>query len=84
MTNLQIAKKLKIAEKTLYNWQKNRKELYKIILKGLEYENQEYVKNTEKTEYQKLIDDFKQLDAKEQEYIISKINIFLFEKKSCN
>ncbi|MFV0481435.1 MAG: hypothetical protein ACK5LP_05580 [Campylobacteraceae bacterium] len=31
MTNAEMAKRLQIAEKTIYNWQKNRKELYKIV-----------------------------------------------------
>ena len=29
MTNAEIAKKLKIAEKTIYNWRKNRKYICK-------------------------------------------------------
>lgn len=35
MTNAEIAKKLKIAEKTIYNWRKNRKELFEVIEDGL-------------------------------------------------
>ena len=35
MTNAEMAKKLNIAEKTIYNWKLNRKELFEIVEKAL-------------------------------------------------
>ena len=65
MTNAEIAKKLRIAEKTIYNWRKNRKELIEILEIGIKFQenqkNLEYVNNT----YQELIKLFEQLNPKE-------------------
>ena len=70
MTNAEIAKKLKIAEKTIYNWRKNRKELFEIIEDGLNLkENKEsiYVNDT----YKELIDLLEKLSQQEIQYYIS-------------
>ena len=81
MTNAEIAKKLKIAEKTIYNWRKNRKELFEVIEIGLKIiesqKNIEYVNNT----YTELINLYKQLNEKEQEYYISDIKTRILKKE---
>lgn len=81
MTNAEIAKKLKIAEKTIYNWRKNRKELFEILELGIKIqENQkniEYVNNT----YKELINLYKKLNEKEQEYYITDIKARILKKE---
>ena len=80
MTNAEIAKKLKIAEKTIYNWRKNRKELFEILELGIKIQesqkNIEYVNNT----YKELINLYKKLNEKEQEYYITDIKARILKK----
>ena len=81
MTNAEIAKKLRIAEKTIYNWRKNRKELIEILEIGIKFqENQkdlEHVNNT----YQKLIKLFEQLNPKEQEYYTTSMKARILKRE---
>nr|WP_315083267.1 hypothetical protein [uncultured Campylobacter sp.] len=81
MTNAEIAKKLKIAEKTIYNWRKNRKELFEILELGIKIQesqkNIEYVNNT----YKELINLYKKLNEKEQEYYIADIKARILKKE---
>lgn len=81
MTNAEIAKKLKIAEKTIYNWRRNRKELFEILELGIKIQesqkNIEYVNNT----YKELINLYKKLNEKEQEYYIADIKARILKKE---
>lgn len=81
MTNAEIAKKLRIAEKTIYNWRKNRKELIEILEIGIKFQenqkNLEYVNNT----YQELIKLFKQLNPKEQEYYTTSMKARILKRE---
>ena len=80
MTNAEIAKKLKIAEKTIYNWRKNRKELFEVIENGLNLkENKEslYVNNA----YKKLIQLFEKLSEQEIQYYILDIKTRILKKE---
>ena len=81
MTNAEIAKKLKIAEKTIYNCRKNRKELFEILELGIKIQesqkNIEYVNNT----YKELINLYEKLNEKEQEYYITDIKARILKKE---
>nr|WP_314377597.1 hypothetical protein [uncultured Campylobacter sp.] len=81
MTNAEIAKKLRIAEKTIYNWRKNRKELIEILEIGIKFQenqkNLEYVNNT----YQELIKLFEQLNPKEQEYYTTSMKARILKRE---
>lgn len=81
MTNAEIAKKLRIAEKTIYNWRKNRKELIEILEIGIKFQenqkNLEHVNNT----YQKLIKLFEQLNPKEQEYYTTSMKARILKRE---
>ena len=80
MTNTEIAKKLKIAEKTIYNWRKNRKELFEVIENGLNLkENKEslYVNDA----YKKLIQLFEKLSEQEIQYYILDIKTRILKKE---
>ena len=80
MTNAEIAKKLKIAEKTIYNWRKNRKELFEVIENGLnlkEMQDNLYVNNT----YKELIALLEKLSKQEIEYYISDIKTRILKKE---
>lgn len=80
MTNAEIAKKLKIAEKTIYNWRKNRKELFEVIENGLNSKkNKEslYVNDT----YKELIQLFEKLSEQEIQYYVLDIKIRILKKE---
>lgn len=81
MTNKELAKKLGVAEKTIYNWQKHRKELFEIIKTGLKItesqKNIEYVNNT----YLELIKTYKQLTEQEQEYYITDMKARILKRE---
>ena len=81
MTNAEIAKKLRIAEKTIYNWRKNRKELIEILEIGIKFQenqkNLEHVNNT----YQELIKLFGQLNPKEQEYYTTSMKARILKRE---
>ena len=80
MTNAEIAKKLKIAEKTIYNWRKNRKELFEVIENGLNSKkNKEnlYVNDT----YKELIQLFEKLSEQEIQYYILDIKTRILKKE---
>lgn len=80
MTNAEMAKKLKIAEKTIYNWRKNRKELFEVIENGLNSKkNKEslYVNDT----YKELIQLFEKLSEQEIQYYILDIKTRILKKE---
>ena len=80
MTNAEIAKKLKIAEKTIYNWRKNRKELFEVIENGLNSKkNKEslYVNDT----YKELIQLFEKLSEQEIQYYVLDIKTRILKKE---
>ena len=80
MTNAEIAKKLKRAEKTIYNWRKNRKELFEVIENGLNLkENKEslYVNDA----YKRLIQLFEKLSEQEIQYYILDIKTRILKKE---
>ena len=80
MTNAEIAKKLKIAEKTIYNWRKNRKDLFEVIENGLNSKkNKEnlYVNDT----YKELIQLFEKLSEQEIQYYILDIKTRILKKE---
>ena len=80
MTNAEIAKKLKIAEKTIYNWRKNRKELFEVIENGLNLKESKeslYVNDA----YKKLIQLFEKLSEQEIQYYILDIKTRILKKE---
>jgi Na+/phosphate symporter len=80
MTNLEISKKLNIAEKTVYNWRKNRPELFKIIENGLK-ENNQYVNITGTKEEREIFDLLSKLNKKEKELYIYEIKARILRKE---
>lgn len=70
MTNAEIAKKLNIAEKTIYNWKLNRKELYEIVENALNGTVNITVENKKTKELINLIE---KLSEKEKEMYILEI-----------
>ena len=80
MTNAESAKKLKIAEKTIYNWRKNRKELFEVIENGLNLKEDKenlYVNVT----YKELIELLEKLSQQEIQYYISDIKTRILKKE---
>ena len=80
MTNAEIAKKLKIAEKTIYNWRKNRKELFEVIENGLNLKEDKenlYVNVT----YKELIELLEKLSQQEIQYYILDIKTRILKKE---
>ena len=80
MTNAEIAKKLKIAEKTIYNWRKNRKELFSVIENGLNLKEKKeniYANNT----YKELIDLLEKLSQQEIQYYVLDIKTRILKKE---
>ncbi len=80
MTADEIAKRLNIARKTIFNWKKNRKELYEIILKGLESENID-VNNTLSKDVKELVILIEKLTKKEKEMYISEIKARILRRE---
>ena len=70
MTNAEIAKKLNIAEKTIYNWKSNRKELFEIVENALNGTVNITVENKKTKELINLIE---KLSEKEKEMYILEI-----------
>ena len=80
MTNSEIAKKLHIAEKTIYNWRKNRKELFEIIQSGIDF--QEAKKNIQvNSTYKEIISLLDNLSKQEIDYYISDIKTRILKKE---
>lgn len=78
MTYAEIAKRLKIAEKTVYNWKENRKELLEIVIKGLEC-NEKNVNVT--NNHDELCNLLKKLNEKEREMYIHEIKARILRKE---
>lgn len=75
MDKKEIAKLLKIEIRTLYNWEKNRKDLYNFIIENTS-------KNKENnSEYDELLKYFKQLTEKEKNYYLSDIKARILKKE---
>lgn len=70
----EIAKTLNIAEGTLYNWGKNRKLLYEIVINHFN----NYTSNIEESEIDKY---FKELNELEKEMYLSEIKARVLRKK---
>lgn len=77
MTYAEIAKRVKIAEKTIYNWKENRKELLEVVIKGLTCK-EENVNVTVNDELYNLI---KKLEEKEKEMYIHEIKARILRKE---
>lgn len=71
----ELAKKLQIELRTLYNWEKNRPALYNFLIKNFQKENENNSKIKELNEY------FSRLNEKEQEFYISDIKTRLLRKE---
>lgn len=78
MTNAEIAKKLNIAEKTIYNWKQNRKELFEIVENALNGTVNITVENKKTKELINLID---KLSEKEKEMYILEIKARILKKE---
>ncbi|MDY0194397.1 MAG: hypothetical protein RBR93_12885 [Aliarcobacter butzleri] len=78
MTNAEIAKKLNIAEKTIYNWKQNRKELFEIVENALNGTVNITVENKKTKE---LINLFEKLSEKEKEMYILEIKARILKKE---
>ena len=83
MTNLEISKKLNIAEKTVYNWRKNRPELIKVVEQGLKINNQ-YVNITGTKEEREIFDLLSKLNEKEKKLYIYEIKARILRKELDN
>lgn len=79
MTADEIANKLNIARKTVFNWRNNRKELYSVILKGLEKDNS--VNNTLNKKTDELIKLLEKLSNEEKEMYIYEIKARILRKE---
>lgn len=78
MTNAEIAKKLNIAEKTVYNWKLNRKELFEIVENALNGTVNITVENKKTKELINLIE---KLSEKEKEMYILEIKARILKKE---
>lgn len=78
MTNAEIAKKLNIAEKTIYNWKQNRKELFEIVENALNGTVNITVENKKTKELINLIE---KLSDKEKEMYILEIKARILKKE---
>lgn len=78
MTNAEIAKKLNIAEKTIYNWKQNRKELFEIVDKAFNGTVNITVENKKTKELLNLIE---KLNDKEKEMYILEIKARILKKE---
>jgi len=81
MTNAEIAKKLNIAEKTIYNWKLNRKELFEIVENALNGTVNITVENKKTKELMNLIE---KLSEKEKEMYILEIKARILKKEIDN
>lgn len=75
MTKDEIAKRLNITRVTLYNWEKTKPELIKII-------NEYYNKQSEMTEANEILKYFYKLDPQRQELYFTKIKLEVLEKET--
>lgn len=78
MTNAEMAKKLNIAEKTIYNWKQNRKELFEIVEKALSGTVNITVEDKKTKELVNLIE---KLSDKEKEMYILEIKARILKKE---
>lgn len=78
MTNAEIAKRLNIAEKTVYNWKQNRKELFEIVEKALNGNVNITCENKKTKELMQLIE---QLSDKEKDMYILEIKARILKKE---
>ncbi|MDD3343925.1 MAG: hypothetical protein PHR87_10155 [Sulfurospirillaceae bacterium] len=78
MTNAEMAKRLNIAEKTLYNWKQNRKELFEIVEKALN-NNVNIIYESKKTK--ELVQLIEKLSDKEKDMYILEIKARILKKE---
>ncbi len=78
MTNAEMAKKLNIAEKTIYNWKLNRKELFEIVEKALSGTVSITVEDKKTKELVNLIE---KLSDKEKEMYILEIKARILKRE---
>lgn len=78
MTNAEMAKKLNIAEKTIYNWKQNRKELFEIVEKALSGNVNVTVEDKKTKELINLIE---KLSNQEKEMYILEIKARILKKE---
>lgn len=74
MDKKRIAKRINVSLGTLYNWEKTKPELIKLISYGLKYERNE-IETNEISKY------FEQLEKIEQEFYLSEIKANVLRKK---
>ncbi|ABS43142.1 cobaltochelatase, CobN subunit [Campylobacter jejuni subsp. doylei 269.97] len=74
MDKKEIAKRINVSLGTLYNWEKTKPELIKLISYGLKYERNE-IETNEISKY------FEQLEKIEQEFYLSEIKANVLRKK---
>lgn len=75
MNKKEIAEKLEIELRTLYNWEKTRPKLYEFIIKAFENKNIENENNTE------IFEIFSKLSEKEKEFYITDMKARILKKE---
>ncbi|WP_458701399.1 TetR/AcrR family transcriptional regulator [Sulfurospirillum sp. 1307] len=75
MNKKNLANRINVSLATLYNWEKTKPELIKLIEKGLKFEKGINIENNSINEY------FYKLDEKEQEMYISEIKARVLRKE---
>lgn len=76
MTNRELASFLNITYPTLYNWEKTKPNLYKIVMAYKDKKS-----NIENSLINELIDNLKKLSEKEQEKILLEIKLKIINKE---
>ncbi len=76
----EIAKRIKVAVKTVYNWQKQRPELYEVIKKGLGI-NDKNVNITIDKKSKEIMELIKKLNEKEKDYYIFDMKARILKKE---
>ena len=74
MNKKEIAKRINVTMQTLYNWEKTKPELIKLINYGLNYENGEIAQN-------EIIKYFNELEEIEKEFYTSEIKAKVLKRK---
>ncbi|EAH7563654.1 TetR/AcrR family transcriptional regulator [Campylobacter jejuni] len=75
MDKKRIAKRINVTMQTLYNWEKTKPELIKLIKYGLKYENGEEIGQNEIIKY------FNELEEIEKEFYTSEIKAKVLKRK---
>lgn len=75
MNKKEIAEKLEIEIRTLYNWEKKRPKLYEFIIKSFENRNKENENNSE------ILEIFSKLNEKEKEFYLLDMKARILKKE---